>query len=111
MKVSIQKAANKLSKLSDAAANGEKVIITKSGKPYVELLPFRLGKRAPFGWLRLKFKSIRILIAIKQTKKPLSCLKAKHETIVDQGGFGPLPVGVLPSVASMELVDVSSRSI
>lgn len=52
MKANMHEAKTKLSQLAEAAANGEKVVIAKAGKPYVELVPYRSEKRAPFGWLK-----------------------------------------------------------
>ncbi len=52
MKANMHEAKTKLSQLAEAAANGEKVVIAKSGKPYVELVPYRSETRAFFGWLK-----------------------------------------------------------
>jgi len=38
-----------LALMDEVAASGDKLIITKNGKPLVELLPHRPKKRSPFG--------------------------------------------------------------
>jgi len=52
MKANMHEAKSRLSKLAEAAAKGERVVIAKSGKPYVELVPCRAEERLPFGWLK-----------------------------------------------------------
>ena len=52
MKANMHEAKSRLSQLAEAAANGERVVIAKSGKPFVELIPCRADKRPPFGWLK-----------------------------------------------------------
>ena len=39
MKINMHEAKSKLSKLGEMVWNGEKVVIAKSGKPYLDLLP------------------------------------------------------------------------
>ena len=39
MKANMHEAKSRLSQLAEAAAKGERVVIAKSGKPYVELVP------------------------------------------------------------------------
>ena len=52
MKANMHEAKSRLSQLAEAAAKGERVVIAKSGKPYVELVPCRAKERLPFGWLK-----------------------------------------------------------
>ena len=52
MKANIHEAKSRLYQLAEAAVNGERVVIAKSGKPFVELIPCRADKRPPFGWLK-----------------------------------------------------------
>lgn len=52
MKANMHEAKSRLSQLAEAAVNGEKVVIAKSGVPYVELIPCRAAERPPFGWLK-----------------------------------------------------------
>ncbi|MDN5850279.1 MAG: type II toxin-antitoxin system prevent-host-death family antitoxin [Nitrococcus sp.] len=49
MKVNMHEAKSNLSKLVEAAASGEKVIIARAGKPAVEIIPMRKarGPRQP----------------------------------------------------------------
>lgn len=51
MQSNMHEAKSRLSQLAEAAANGERVIIAKSGKPYVELIAWR-DEKPPFGWLK-----------------------------------------------------------
>jgi prevent-host-death family protein len=41
MKANMHEAKTRLSQLADLAAKGEPVVIAKSGKPYVDLVPHR----------------------------------------------------------------------
>jgi antitoxin (DNA-binding transcriptional repressor) of toxin-antitoxin stability system len=41
MKVNMHEAKSQLSALGEKAWQGEKIIIAKAGKPYLELLPYR----------------------------------------------------------------------
>lgn len=41
MQVNMHEAKSQLSKLGEAAWNGETVVITKSGKPYLDLVPHK----------------------------------------------------------------------
>lgn len=45
----MHEAKSQLSKLGEAAWNGETIVIAKSGKPYLELIPYKkcLKKRTP----------------------------------------------------------------
>ena len=52
MQANMHEAKSKLSQLADLAQKGERVIIAKAGKPYVELIPCREEARRPFGWLK-----------------------------------------------------------
>lgn len=52
MKANMHEAKSKLSQLAERAANGERVVIAKAGKPYVELVPCRSEARPAFGWLK-----------------------------------------------------------
>lgn len=57
MYVGIHEAKTNLSKLIPAVLAGEEVIITKSGKPLVKLVPFRQeGKQRPLGHFKNKIK-------------------------------------------------------
>jgi len=53
MQVNMLEAKNQLSKLVQAAQNGEDVIIAKNGQPVARILPFRQGGGMK-GWGRLK---------------------------------------------------------
>lgn len=44
MEASVQEARTKLSQLLDAVARGERVVITRHGRPAAELVPARTGK-------------------------------------------------------------------
>lgn len=52
MKANMHEAKSKLSQLAECAVNGERVVIAKSGEPYVELIRCRSEIRPPFGWLK-----------------------------------------------------------
>ena len=57
MQVGIHEAKTKLSKLIPAALAGEEVIITKSGKPLVKLVPIqREGTRRPLDQFKNQIK-------------------------------------------------------
>jgi prevent-host-death family protein len=57
MYVGIHEAKTKLSKLIPAVLSGEEVIITKSGKPLVKLVPVQHeSKRRPLGIFKEKVK-------------------------------------------------------
>ena len=45
MEVDIDEAGKQLSRLAELAWRGEAVIITREGKPYLELTPHRGGRR------------------------------------------------------------------
>jgi antitoxin (DNA-binding transcriptional repressor) of toxin-antitoxin stability system len=45
MQVNMHEAKTKLSQLGEKAWQGEKVVIAKAGKPYLELVPLREGRR------------------------------------------------------------------
>jgi antitoxin (DNA-binding transcriptional repressor) of toxin-antitoxin stability system len=49
MKVNMHEAKSQLSRLAELAWQGEKIVIAKSGKPYLDLIPHRgnTGKREP----------------------------------------------------------------
>lgn len=49
MKVNMHEAKSQLSKLGELVWQGEKVVIAKAGKPYLDLLPHResSGERKP----------------------------------------------------------------
>ena len=47
MKLNMQEAKARLSRLVDAAMRGEEVIITRAGKPCVRLVPLDLPPRRP----------------------------------------------------------------
>ena len=44
MQVNMHEAKSQLSRLGELACQGERVIIAKAGKPYLELLPYREKK-------------------------------------------------------------------
>lgn len=44
MQVNMHKAKSQLSALAEKAQSGERVIIAKAGKPYVELVPYKAQK-------------------------------------------------------------------
>lgn len=52
MQVNMHEAKSQLSKLAEHAWAGEKVVIAKSGKPYLDLIPHREDQtsRAPGGY-------------------------------------------------------------
>ncbi len=57
MQVNMHEAKSQLSRLGELACQGERVIIAKAGKPYLELLPYRekkeprrLGMLKEQGW-------------------------------------------------------------
>ena len=54
MQKNMHEAKTKLSQLVDAAINGEEVIIAKSGKPLVQLIPCTPKKKRVFGALKGK---------------------------------------------------------
>ncbi len=45
--VNVHEAKTHLSRLLDAAAAGEEIVIAKAGKPYARLVPIAQPKRAP----------------------------------------------------------------
>ena len=47
MQVNMHEAKSQLSRLGEPACQGERVIIAKAGKPYLELLPYGEKKREP----------------------------------------------------------------
>jgi prevent-host-death family protein len=56
-KVNMHQAKTNLSKLANMVQSGEKVIIAKSGRPYVELIPYsKPKKQRTFGLLKDKIK-------------------------------------------------------
>ena len=57
VKVNMHEAKSNLSRLANMVQSGEKVIIAKSGKPYVELIPYsKPKKQRTFGLLKDKIK-------------------------------------------------------
>lgn len=44
MQVNMHQAKSQLSALAEKAKSGERVIIAKAGKPYVELVPYKAAK-------------------------------------------------------------------
>ncbi len=56
MKVNMLEAKSQLSKLVQAALEGEEVVIASHGKPMVRLVPLS-EQRLPAAWGRLKVKS------------------------------------------------------
>ena len=53
MQVNMHEAKSQLSRLGELACQGERIIIAKAGKPYLELLPYReeqLKPRVPGGY-------------------------------------------------------------
>ena len=56
MQTNIQNAKSNLSQLAELACQGERVIITKDGKPFVQLIPYvDVGPRV-FGGFKGQFK-------------------------------------------------------
>ncbi|SFU60359.1 prevent-host-death family protein [Xenorhabdus koppenhoeferi] len=49
IQANMQEAKTHLSQLADKAVDGEVVIIAKSGKPYVQLVPVNQSDRTPGG--------------------------------------------------------------
>ena len=47
MQVNMHEAKSQLSRLGELACQGERVIIAKAGKPYLDLIPYREGKQEP----------------------------------------------------------------
>ena len=57
LKVNMHEAKSNLSRLANMVQSGEKVIIAKSGRPYVELIPYsKPKKQRTFGLLKDKIK-------------------------------------------------------
>ncbi|PKG99133.1 type II toxin-antitoxin system Phd/YefM family antitoxin [Paraglaciecola sp. MB-3u-78] len=56
MQTNMHEAKSKLSQLVEAAVLGEEVIIAKSGKPLVRLVPFQPHTKREFGLLKGKIK-------------------------------------------------------
>ncbi len=52
MQVNMHEAKSQLSKLAEKAARGEKVVIARAGKPWVDLVPHRERKRRVPGRLK-----------------------------------------------------------
>ena len=53
----MHEAKSNLSKVANMVQSGEKVIIAKSGRPYVELIPYSMPKKQrTFGLLKDKIK-------------------------------------------------------
>lgn len=50
IQANMHEAKSHLSQLADQAADGEIVIIAKSGKPYVQLVPVIQNERTPGGY-------------------------------------------------------------
>ena len=47
MQVNMHEAKSQLSRLGELACQGERIIIAKAGKPYLELIPHQEKKREP----------------------------------------------------------------
>ena len=47
MQVNMHEAKSQLSRLGELACQGERIIIAKAGKPYLELLPYQEKQREP----------------------------------------------------------------
>ena len=47
MQVNMHEAKSQLSRLGELACQGERIIIAKAGKPYLELLPYHEKQREP----------------------------------------------------------------
>ena len=45
-----------LTLMDDVARTGERVVVTKNGKPIADLVPHRAKKRSPFGLLKRELK-------------------------------------------------------
>ena len=55
MQTNMHEAKSKLSQLVELAVLGEEVIIAKSGKPTVKLIPYKPKKRRKFGQFKGQF--------------------------------------------------------
>ena len=58
MESSIGQASRNISKLIEVAERGEKVVITRRGKPVIELVKVKAPKRRPVGFLRGRIREI-----------------------------------------------------
>ena len=56
MKANMHEAKSNLSQLAERAWAGERVIIAKSGKPYVQLIPYKETAARTFGQFKGEFK-------------------------------------------------------
>lgn len=56
MQANMHEAKSKLSQLVETALSGEEVIIAKSGKPVVKLVPFKPSTKRIFGLYKGKVK-------------------------------------------------------
>lgn len=56
MQANMHEAKSKLSQLVEAAVNGEQVLIAKSGKPIVKLVPYTPNPKRTFGQLKGQVK-------------------------------------------------------
>jgi prevent-host-death family protein len=45
MKIAVREAKNNLSKYGDLAHAGERIIVSKNGKPWFDLVPHKKGRR------------------------------------------------------------------
>ena len=54
--INMHEAKSRLSQLGDLAWSGERVVISRAGKPYLELIPFRELKARKPGRFRAKIK-------------------------------------------------------
>jgi len=55
MQTNMHEAKSKLSQLVELAVSGEEVVIAKSGKPTVKLVPFKAQKERVFGQFNGQF--------------------------------------------------------
>ncbi len=55
MQTNMHEAKSKLSQLVELAVSGEEVVIAKSGKPTVKLVPYKAQKERVFGQYRGQF--------------------------------------------------------
>lgn len=58
MESTIGEASRNISKLIEVAERGEKVVITRHGKPVVEIVKVKATKRRPIGFLRGQIREI-----------------------------------------------------
>lgn len=58
MEITIGEASRNVSKLVEAAERGERVVITRRGKPVVKMIRVQSAKRRPVGFLRDQVREV-----------------------------------------------------